>query len=332
MILADFRWIGPHGIGRFAQEMIKRLDGVQELEDGLKPTHPFDVVWSSLKISRIKPSPKVYFTPGYTPPLWCTIPFVFTICDLNHIDVPENSGVLKQSYYQYIMRPACHQAFRVLTISEFSRQRIIEWSGLHPDRVINVSLGVDKHFRPDGAMYKPGFPYLLHIGNHKSHKNVGRLLEAFRYSNLSDDLKLILSGNPDPHLVSLCRQWDLGRSVVFAGLIPDADLPTLYRGARALVFPSLYEGFGLPPLEAMACGTPVITSNTTSLPEVVGDAGLLVNPMDVEEIAHAIQSLAQNNVLREQLREKGLQRAKLFSWEKTAALTRQVLQDAAGQN
>jgi glycosyltransferase involved in cell wall biosynthesis len=328
-ILIDNRWIGSHGIGRFASEVIKRLGDVQTLDDKLSPINPFDFIWSSIKISRSNPLPQVYFTPGYTPPLWSPVPFVFTICDLNHIDLPQYSNVLKRAYYRFVMHPACHRAFRVLTISEFSRKRILEWSGLPSKRVVNVSLGVDDAFQPEGPVYEPGFPYLLHIGNHKPHKNIECLLNAFRLSCGTDRIKLILSGIPDPSIVALIRQWNLENHVIFSGLILDSNLPDVYRGAKALVFPSLYEGFGLPVLEAMACGTPVIASNTTALPEVIGEAGVLVDPYDVNDIAFAIEKLVSGTQLQSELSQKGLEQAKKFSWDRTANRVWHVLQEAA---
>jgi len=331
MILADSRWIGPHGIGRFASEVLKRLPDVQPLQDDLSPVNPIDTFWSSMKIAIARPVPSLYFTPGYAPPIWCGVPFIFTICDLNHLDVPQNSSFLKRLYYRWVMLPACHRASFVLTISEFSRNRILKWSGLPPERVVNISLGVDEQFQPVGVRHMPGYEYLLYVGNHKPHKNLPRLLEAFARSGIQNRVKLIISGYAEPGLDQIIHSLNVDQSVIFAGVILDDVLPAFYRGALALVFPSLYEGFGLPALEAMACGVPVITSNTTSLPEVVGDAALLVNPLDTEEIACAIQQLVEDDALRAELRRKGLERAKLFSWEKTVALTWQVIQEATGQ-
>ncbi|WP_238529980.1 glycosyltransferase family 4 protein [Thermus parvatiensis] len=125
------------------------------------------------------------------------------------------------------------------------------------------------------------------------------------------------------------QELGLEKHVVFAGTIPDELLPAYYRGALALILPSLYEGFGLPALEAMACGTPVVTSSVTSLPEVVGDAAVLVDPYDVESIAWGVRRVVEDSSLRKELRRKGLKRAKQFSWDKTAELTWKVLQEAA---
>jgi glycosyltransferase involved in cell wall biosynthesis len=196
------------------------------------------------------------------------------------------------------------------------------------ENVIVVGCGVDNKFSPIGPRYNPGYPYLLYVGNRKPHKNIDRLLKAFAQSKLSDDLKLVMSGEPDIDTATLIKELKLEDRVVFVGLIDDDKLPEFYRGAVAFIFPSLYEGFGLPPLEAMACGTPVLTSNVTSIPEVVGDAALMVDPYDVEAIASGIKRLVEDSQLRKELSQKGIARAKLFSWDKTAELTWKVLKEA----
>lgn len=327
-ILVDARWIGPHGIGRFAFEVIQRLGVSQELKDMLSPTNLFDSIWCSWKIAEVKPKPKVYFTPGYTPPLWCSLPFVFVIHDLNHIDLSENSNLLKRAYYRYIMRPACHRSFRILTVSEFSRQRIIEWSGVPQEKVINVGNGVDASFSPSGTKYEPGYRYFFYVGNRKSHKNIVRLLNAFAISDLQHNIKLILSGEPDKETIRVIASYNLQRSVIFSGFIKDDELPDLYRGALALLLPSLYEGFGLPIVEAMACGTPVLTSNITAMPEVSGGAALLVDPLSINEISAGMNMIVSDNQFRQTMIANGLDQAKKFSWKNTAEKIRNVLDEA----
>lgn len=323
--LVDTRWIGPHGIGRFASEVVKRLDDVQVLKDMLSPVNPFDSIWSSWKIAQVMPQPDVYFTPGYTPPLLSPIPFVFVIHDLNHIDLPENSNALKRAYYQHVMRPACHRSFRVLTVSEFSRQRVIEWSGMPKEKVINVGNGVDASFQKKGVEHKPGYPYFLYVGNRKPHKNVTRLLKAFAISGLANDIKLVLSGEPDKEIIQIVTNYQLQTSVVFAGVLNDTALAERYRGAIALLLPSLYEGFGLPLVEAMACGTPVLTSNITAMPEVSGGAALLVDPLSIGEISAGMKIIVSDNQVRQKMIANGLDQAKKYSWETTAEKIRNVL-------
>ncbi len=326
-ILVDYRWVGPHGIGRFAEEILKRLPQTKRLFSGPKPSHPLDPLYLSW-VLYVKERPCLFFSPGYNAPLRSSTPFVFTIHDLNHLYVPENSNAFKRLFYQLFILPACYNAYKVLTVSAFSKGKILEWSSIPEEKVVVVGNGVDEKFSPTGPKYNPGFPYLLYIGNRKPHKNINRLLKAFAWSGLSKDLKLLISGKPDAKTIKLIKQLNLNDEVFFAGLIDDNKLPDFYRGAIAFVFPSLYEGFGLPPLEAMACGTPVLTSNVTSIPEVVGDAALTVDPYDVEAIAHGIKRLTEDGELRAELSRRGIARSKMFTWDKTAELTWKVLREA----
>jgi glycosyltransferase involved in cell wall biosynthesis len=156
-----------------------------------------------------------------------------------------------------------------------------------------------------------------------------RLLEAFAVAGVQRDVRLILSGRCDQRIFGAVKDLRLEGSVKFVDLTADEDLSSVYRGALGFVFPSLYEGFGLPPLEAMACGTPVLTSNVCALPETVGDAALLVNPIDVEAIADGIRRLVEDSALRNDLRQHGLDRSRQFSWEATARRTRAILESAA---
>lgn len=327
MILADTRWIGPHGIGRFAREVIARIRHVSPLPDSLSLLHPFEAFWLSALLLRVHP--RVYFSPGFNPPLWSPVPFVFTIHDLIHLRFPEETSARKRAYYRFVVRPATARAYRVLTVSEFSKREILEWARLPEYKVVVVGNGVGPEFSPQGKRHEPGYPYVFYVGNTKPHKNFNRLLEAFARSGLLGEVRLVCTGSPSKRVLSLIQELGLERHVVFAGTIPDELLPAYYRGALALIFPSLYEGFGLPTLEAMACGIPVVTSSVTSLPEVVGDAAVLVDPYDVESIAWGIQRVVEDSFLREELRRKGLERAKQFSWDKTAELTWKVLQEAA---
>jgi glycosyltransferase involved in cell wall biosynthesis len=326
-ILVDARWIGPHGIGRFAKEVIDRLPGVERLSGGLPLLSPAEPFWLSLEVNRRRPA--VYFTPGFNPPLSSKVPVVFTIHDLIHLRFKEEGSFLKEMYYRYVVRPAARKSARLLTVSEYSKQEILDWTGLSGERVRVVYNGVSPAFTARGYAYTPRYPYLLCVLNAKPHKNLERTLEGFAQSGVSSEIGLLLRMSPSQQIFDFLHKLGLRDRVEFIGQVSDEELAALYRGAVALLFPSLYEGFGLPPLEAMACGTPVLTSNLTSLPEVVGDAALLVDPYDVEAIAHGIRRLVEDSALREELRRKGLERAKLFTWERTAELTWNVLQEAA---
>lgn len=315
MIYADQRWIGPHGIGRFAQNVLTRLS-YRSISLNGKPAAPLDA-WKLARALRDLGRDDVFFSPGYNSPLYATYPFVFTVHDLSHIYCPENSSALIRLYYATILRRNCHRAKRVLTVSEFTRQQLVAWSGVAEQKVINVSCGVDPAYGPDGDHFEFPRPYLLCVSNRKRHKNEFRIVEAFAAAELPEDISLIFTGNPAAEVEDHIRRFHVAQRVHFTGIVPETDLPKLYRGAVALLFPSLYEGFGLPVLEAMACGTPVVTSNVTAMPETAGGAALLVTPTSVDEIATATKRVVGDAALGQQLRAKGLARAKQFSWQQT---------------
>ncbi|MBB5608603.1 MULTISPECIES: glycosyltransferase family 1 protein [unclassified Janthinobacterium] len=312
-IYIDERWIGEHGIGRFANVLASKINFTAMNMVG-SPSSPLDALrffFRTLGFSK----KDLVFSPGYNAPVFIRCPFVFTIHDLNHIDRNENSSFLKRLYYKWIMRRACRHAQAVLTVSEFSKRRIVDWSGIPAERVINVGNGVGEEYAPSASAYKPGYPYVLSVSNRKAHKNEPRLIEAFSQANISDDVRLLFTGEPTPAVLETIQQYKLQGRVTFVGRVAEADLPGLYRGALALAFPSLYEGFGLPVIEAMACGCPVLTSSTTSLPEVAGDAAVLVDPTSVKAIAEGISSICGDELLRVEMIRKGYLQAARFSWD-----------------
>jgi len=317
--------VGDHGIGRFASEMLDRLPSSRRLAADLKPTHPLDVFYLTMKL--LLGSSSVWYSPGYNAPLFRLDRYVFTIHDLNHIDHPANSSLLKRLYYRIVMRRACRGAARILTVSGYSRQRIAEWAGIDILRVVNVGNGVSPAFSPGVQPFEPGYPYLLCIGNRKGHKNERRLLQAFAAAKLDPGIRLAFSGHGSTELLALAARLGVTDRTIFLGRIEEGDLPSVYRGALALVFPSLYEGFGLPVLEAMACGTPVVTSNVTSLPEVAGAAAILVDPTDVGAIRDALERIVHDQSLRRELRARGLERVKAYSWDMVGQKVRRELEE-----
>jgi len=233
------------------------------------------------------------------------------------------------------LRRSAGVADRIIAVSRYTKHDIVKHLGVDPARVAVVPLAVDPSLQPlprdeiDRALAPLGLThdsYLLFLGTIEPRKNVGRLLEAVIAAG-PDVGPLVLAGGSgwgnealSPRLADLTSQ---GR-VRSLGYVPETLRVSLLGGARALVYPSLYEGFGLPPLEAMACGTPVVTSDVSSLPDVVGDAALLVNPLDVDELAAAIKRLWHDETLRADLRARGLARARQFTWDRTARLTLDV--------
>jgi glycosyltransferase involved in cell wall biosynthesis len=327
VLLADYRWIGPHGIGRFASEIRQRLPALRPVPAFLPLLHPLEPVILTGVLCALRPL--VYFSPGFNPPLWSPGSVVFTIHDLIHLHVPAEASRAKQAYYRLVVRPATHRAYRVLTVSQYTQREIVEWTGLPAERVVVVGNGVGPAFTPVGVHHTPGYPYLFYVGNRKPHKNLTRLLQGFAHSGLRRDIYLVLTGMPDAALSQQITALQLQDRVVYVGHLTEPELAAYYRGALALVCPSLYEGFGLSPLEAMACGTPVVTSSRTALPEVVGEAAVLVDPYDVEAIAWGVHRVVDDEGLRQALSHQGLARAQRFTWEQTAARVWQILQEAA---
>jgi alpha-1,3-rhamnosyl/mannosyltransferase len=223
-------------------------------------------------------------------------------------------------------------ADRIIVVSHATKDDVVKHLAVDPERIAVVPLAVDASFRPlpradvETALAPLGLApgsYLLFLGTREPRKNLGRLLEAAVRTG-ADVGPLVIAGADGwgtddlrPRIAELARQ---GR-VRALGYVPEALRPALLSGARVFVYPSLYEGFGLPPLEAMACGTPAVTSNVSALPETVGDAALMIDPLDVDALADAIRRLWQDEALRAELRARGLARAREFSWERTARLT-----------
>lgn len=233
-------------------------------------------------------------------------------------------------YMRWLTGRAVQQAQRILTVSEFSRQELCRFYRVDPNKVVVVPNGVGADFRPASlataaddqavlARYDLSPPYILALGNIHPRKNLGRLLAAYRClkQQHSDVPALVWAGLPRWDSSELLREARAA-GVLLPGFVAQEDLPALYRQALMLVYPSLYEGFGLPPLEAMACGTPVVTSNTTSLPEVVADAALTVDPANTEAITAAMARLLTDTSLRRHLSQAGLARAANFTWTRTA--------------
>jgi glycosyltransferase involved in cell wall biosynthesis len=239
-----------------------------------------------------------------------------------------------------LMRVSARKALKIIAISENTKKDIMDCFGIEDEKIRVIYLGVDRQFSPQpdpneaDVLSKYNLPsgYILNVGTLEPRKNLLRLINAYKMvaSTREPVPKLVIVGwqgwrNED--LGKLVRESGLADQVVLVGYVPDDDLPTLYRNATVFVYPSLYEGFGLPPLEAMACGTPVITSNVSSIPEVVGDAGILIDPYNTTEIARAIASVLNNEELRESLRTSGLVRSRLFNWDKTARETLKLYQE-----
>nr|WP_255428138.1 glycosyltransferase family 1 protein [Ramlibacter cellulosilyticus] len=287
-----------------------------------------DPLASSLALAGLREG--CFLSPGFNPPLRSPIPFAFTIHDLVHLRVPAESSAVRRLYYASVVRPATRRAWRILTVSEYSKQDIVEWSGVDAARVHVVGNGVSPVFVPGpGRAQRERF--FLHVGRRAGHKNIEGLLRAFAQSGLAGEFRLVFTGEPDAFTMDHVRALSLGEWVRFSGPVDDEALLGLYHRCTALVFPSLHEGFGLPVVEAMATGTPVVTSTTTSMPEIAGEGNaLLADPRAPEEIAQALRRIAGDALLWDQLAARGRERARAFTWEQVSERTQRALGLGAG--
>ncbi|MBV8802988.1 MAG: glycosyltransferase family 4 protein [Gammaproteobacteria bacterium] len=325
-ILADARWTGTHGIGRFSYEILSRLQHVQTLNYGPSPLSIKNVYWLPYQLTKLKKRFRVFFSPGFMPPGYSSIPFVFTIHDLIHLHIPGNKKYFKIIYDLFI-KPAAHRAHKIITVSEYSKHQIMTWANIKSEKISVVKNGVSKAFSPDGDKHFPGYSYFLYVGNSKAHKNLPHLIKTFSHAKIDSSIKLILITPETLELKQLIAHFSLQNRIIFSRALDEKQLSAYYRGAMGLLFPSLYEGFGFPVVEAMACGTPVITSNVTSLPEIAGDAAICISPLDTDALAFHIEQMVTNNILRKHLIAKGIERAKTYSWDKSADVIQKILNE-----
>ena len=323
----DARWIGEHGIGRFAAELARRLPVVPLPLAGSPsdPADPFRLATALGGVSR----QDCFFSPGYNGPVWSRVPYIVTVHDLNHVDCEGNSSVLKKLYYRFILKRVCHRARAIFTVSEFSKSRIVEWMGVQEQKVFNVGNGVSEIFSGDVRPHDPGYAYIFCVSNRRPHKNEEGVVQGFAAAALPATVKLVFTGKPTPAIEQVCREVGVQDRVVFAGRLTEEQLAEHYRGALMLLFPSFYEGFGLPIIEAFASGTPVITSNVTSMPEIAADAALLVDPQKPQEIAQAIERLHGDAGLRQTLVVRGYERQKAYTWNAVAQRVEQAMRQVS---
>ena len=286
----------------------------------------------------------LFHAPHYVLPPLVTCRSVVTIHDCIHLMFPQYlPSRLALAYARTSIALASRRATRVLTVSESSKRDILRFVDVPADKIDVIYNAYDARFGVEPCeedvirvreRYQLHDEFVLYAGNVKPHKNLERLIEAFdlvRKRGL-DHLKLVLIGDEISKYAALRRavhSHQLHKYVRFLGYLPEETLAVMYRLAGVFVFPSLYEGFGLPPLEAMASGTPVVTSNVSSLPEVTGDAAVLVDPYRPEAIADGIERVLGDETLRRDLRAKGLARARQFSWEASVTRVREIYGEVA---
>jgi len=297
-------------------------------------------------------SPDLVHIPLARVPVFMIRPYVVTIHDMANLFFEEEHSRARMSLRHYRFRRGLVRANRVIAVSEATKRDVENLMGVPPDRIRRVYNAPDPGFLAPGSTaaaeerqrimerYQIHYPFLLYAGNIRRHKNVPRLIEAYAVVRdqlashpVYQDLRLVIIGDTIsqyPAVRQAVIKSRVEHMVRFLGFVPFDTLRCFYEAAAAFVFPSRYEGFGLPPVEAMACGTPVVTSNVSSLPEVVGDAAILVNPDYVFDIARGIREALLDETLRAELIRRGRVQAARFSWERTACQVLEIYKEAAG--
>jgi glycosyltransferase involved in cell wall biosynthesis len=287
-----------------------------------------------------------FHTPHYVLPPLVDVPSVVTIHDCIHLMFPQYlPNRVAYLYARAFLWTAAHRSAKVLTVSEASKRDILRFYSIPEDKIEVIYNAIDdrygvppseEEFTRVRERYQLDREFILYAGNIKPHKNLERLIAAYHQlrSEGFEHLTLLIIGDEIskyPMLRRAVHRYKLHKHVRFLGFVPDRTLAVLYRLASVFVFPSLYEGFGLPPLEAMASGTPVVTSNVSSLPEVADDAAILIDPYDPAAIANGIRQVLTNPALRAQLVARGLARVREFSWERSVRRIREIYGAVAGE-
>ncbi len=318
-VLADLRWPPHTGIGQVQEAYLTRKpDRVEIIDLGVKGPvgSPLSPLRIARAIQRKKGKGALFWSAGFMPPLFRCGRAVVFVHDLTHLKYYNR---LRRIYYAVILRALYRRCAAVVCVSNYTRGEFLAWSGADPEKVHVIRNAVANRFLENKAAHKPFYQYVLYPGNHRSYKNVDRLIEAYARSNLGmRGIHLLLTGDEHRELRLKIDRHGVRDLVHFCGRVPSEQLPQLYRGAEAIVFVSLYEGFGLPILEGMASGVPVVTSVTSAMPEVAGDAALIVNPYSVDAIARGMERITTDEELRRGLVEKGQQRLREFSWDVSA--------------
>ncbi|MGY3211542.1 glycosyltransferase family 4 protein [Mucilaginibacter sp. HD30] len=357
-MLFDIRMINSSGIGTYIRALLPAI--CQQFKTTLLTNDPdvltginnnFEILNFEAPIYSIKeqikyitlPPVDILFSPHYNSPI---LPVrakkrVVTIHDVYHLAYYSQLSYTQKLYANLAINRSVKLSDRIITVSDFSKTEIIKYTGCSPEKISVIHNGVKQltTLRPlNHVRKKYGLPdkYLLYVGNVKPHKNLKIFLDAYLLlvNSIKDEYKIVIAGKKDGFITGDNSLFDfidtnseLKHNVIFTGYVEDNDMDTLYSAASLLVFPSFYEGFGLPPLEAMLNNCPVISSNAASLPEVCGDAAIFFEPFDKEDLAFKIMKVLRNGRLRRDLVSKGALRVKKFAWEVSAQKHLQLLKD-----
>lgn len=345
-----------HGIARYTDEFVRNLKNIQspfrytllvtKKSPLLTMQWPSHIELKILKTSWISwlgqlellwcmntLKPDLFHSPSFIVPFLTNVPLVTTIHDLNHVVLSENYSIFHRLYYSVLLAKKVKKARAVITVSGFSQQEIVNFFHITRDHVRVIHNGISENFHHGNSIstqdsrdilkkYELPERYILSIGNKKPHKNIARLVEAWCKSSIKHPL--VLLSDFDPQLLALAEKHHKKHNLHFLRFVPNDVLPAVYAGAELFVYPSIYEGFGFPPLEAAACGVPVVVSNCSSLPEVMRDCALYVDPSNTDEIARTLELALLNTTEQLERVRKGEELAKSYSWAKAADSTHDV--------
>ncbi|KLU75415.1 glycosyltransferase family 4 protein [Clostridium botulinum] len=360
------KWYRGTGIGTYTYQLVNSLNKIDDLNQYLifmPQSSTYDIkfknnykiknitkdmkgeFWDEVNIPNILKNQDIdlYHVPqnGVGLPKDKTSPFVITLHDIIPYKMPETVGPTYLEIFKKEMPNIISRCDGILTVSNYSKQDIIDAFNYPEEKIFVTHLANEDIYFPRDKVKCKNFisknygindDYILYVGGFSPRKNIIGLIEAFsKFKN--NNLKLIIVGKQGKSYAlykNTAEKLHIPDKVIFPGFIPLEHMPIFYNACKLFVYPSLYEGFGLPPIEAMACGAPIITSNLTSLPEVVGNAGLLINPYNIDELHQAMDKVLQDHILRNSLVKKSLTRSSKFSWTKTAKDTLTAFQTIAG--
>jgi glycosyltransferase involved in cell wall biosynthesis len=354
MIAIDVRWINASGIGTYishvvpgivntlTSERFTLIGNPKDIEKlGISSSHRVQIIAASSKMyslyeqvemPRLIPADtRLYFSPHYPIPLLYRGKVLVTIHDVFHLAMPKLvGGIHKLLYAKLMFAQVCKKAAAIITVSRFTKSELQQYLPAPLPPIHTIHLGVDASWFtvPESNPIYPR-PYLVFVGNIKPNKNLVSLIQAYISVLSVIPHDLVIVGKKSGFITTDSQVYKLASKhpdrIIFTDVLPDQDLKRYVKGATALIFPSLYEGFGLPPLEAMACACPVLSSDRASLPEVCGEAALYCDPENIEDIARQIVRIASDIPLQEELRAKGLVQAQRFVWSKCVDQTVEVI-------
>lgn len=343
----------PTGFGFYVSNLVKNLKNIHsghkyllvEPDSEKDFSTPKRFFWDQLTYPIVakKHGADLLHQPCFSAPFLFKGPIVITIHDLISMLFPENIPFASRMFYSKWMPITYGKATQIITVSQSTKNDVVRLLQIPPEKITVIPLAVEEKYQKSLAKseiervkekYKMKGEYILHVGTLEPRKNLHFLISVFAkliQDNKNDNLNLVIVGKKGWYfegLFELVKKEGLENRVTFTGYVDDEDKPAIYQGAKMFAFPSLYEGFGLPPLEAMASGVPVISSNTSSMPEVVGDAGILLNPKDEKDWIEAITLVNTNEPKRKGMTEANKIQIEKFNWEKTAQKTIEIYEKA----